>query len=142
MSTHAAPHLVELPTHLHVDALQNPAVPHCVPHAPQLEGSVVVLTHAPAHNVVGAVHEVWHMPTLHRSPEAQTVPHVPQLVGSFWVSTHAEPQRLTGGNDGVQRHVPPTQISGAVQAVPHPPQLFGSLLVVVHRALAPAPQTI
>ena len=58
------------------------------------------------------------------------------------MSTHAELHSVTGGNEGVHRHVPPTQISGAVQVVPQLPQLFESELVTVQRALAPEPHTI
>jgi hypothetical protein len=68
-------------------------VEHLVPHAPQLFGSFVVLTHVlvPAQNVgVLLPHVPTHAdPEQTAEPELQTWPHDPQLPGSLVVSTQA-----------------------------------------------------
>jgi len=64
-----------------------PAVWHCVPHAPQFCGSVLVLVQTPLHLVfpVGQLHA----PLTHFSPPEQAWPQAPQLVGSTCVLTQA-----------------------------------------------------
>jgi hypothetical protein len=62
-----------------------------VPHAPQLFGSVTVVTQTPPHIVCPMPHEPPHVPRLQTSPAAHAFPHEPQLPFDESKSTHVEP---------------------------------------------------
>jgi hypothetical protein len=81
--------------------LSIPAVWHCVPHAPQFCGSVLVLVQTPLHLVFPAGQ--LQAPLTHFSPPEQAWPQAPQLVGSTCVLTHA----LAQASEPVQVAVQP-----------------------------------
>jgi hypothetical protein len=58
---------------------------HCLPHAPQFAGSVLILTHFLPHTVgaVGGQTTETHAPFLQTFPPGQTTPQAPQFDASF-----------------------------------------------------------
>jgi hypothetical protein len=60
-----------------------------VPHAPQFDGSLTVLTQAPLQLVVPPTHCSPQCPAEQTLPPVQAVPHIPQLAGSVAGVTHA-----------------------------------------------------
>jgi hypothetical protein len=99
VSTHAVPHAVWLPGHLHAPLVQaspvNGHAAHAPPPLPHREadwlanGSQVLPLQQPLHPVFGPQ---THFPAEHVVPAAQTVPHVPQLAPSLERSAQIEPQ--------------------------------------------------
>jgi hypothetical protein len=67
------------------------------PHAPQLLGSFISSTQAPAQRVAGPVHVGAHTPFAQCSPDGHAWPQWPQLRGSLVVCTHSLPQRIVPG---------------------------------------------
>lgn len=63
-------------------------VPHELPHAAQLAGSLMVLLHKPLQVAKPVGQPCWHMPFEHAWPAAHVTPQPPQLAGSFAVLTH------------------------------------------------------
>jgi hypothetical protein len=80
----------------HVPLLQTSPLPHCLPHAPQLFGSIFVSAHFDPQSVVPPPHVVAHLPTEHTSPDGHAVPQVPQLALSVCGSTHVPEQSVLG----------------------------------------------
>jgi hypothetical protein len=79
---------------VHIDA-QRPRAQtwfsaHTVPHAPQLRGSSVRSTQAPAHDVVPA--RQVQTPPAQVASVPQTFPHAPQLASSESTAIHTPPQ--------------------------------------------------
>jgi hypothetical protein len=85
------------PVTTHVDALHADvafARAHAWPHAPQLPGSEVSLTHAPPQLVRPVPHVTVQVPPEQTSPAPQTFVQVPQWFGSLPVATQAPLQRV------------------------------------------------
>jgi hypothetical protein len=83
-----------------------------------------VLTHAPAHAVVGVAHDVPQLLAEQTSPAAQAVAQLPQCAGSVRVSTQTPPQTTCPVG---QAQTPAEQLWPPVHTFPQAPQLFGSL---------------
>lgn len=99
------------------------------PHAPQLLGSVWVLTQVPLQHVwpaeQGGLQTFWQVPfTQVFWPGGQTVPHDPQLVASLCRLTQPPEQEV---KPLAHEHVPLLQTMLAPHALPHPPQLLASV---------------
>jgi hypothetical protein len=119
---------------------------HTLPHDPQFETVVLVLTSQPLAAFMSQFAKpALHMPTLHR-PAAHAavplatihaIPHAPQLVESVWVFTHVimapMPQMVLGIGQSI-RQAPATHICPIGQALPHMPQLVASVIVLTHVA--------
>lgn len=90
---------------LHVPLAQYGVEPeHDRPHAPQLNGSEPVSTHAPLQLVVAPAHP--QRPEMHDSLSGQTRPHAPQLLRSLLGSRQRPPQSIIPPG---QPHTPPLQ---------------------------------
>jgi hypothetical protein len=72
---------------LQVPALHTSPAAHCVPQAPQLNGSPAVLTHELPQRIVPCGH--WHAPATQDAVSAHATPQAPQFAGSFVIVTHA-----------------------------------------------------
>jgi hypothetical protein len=108
---------------------------HAWPHAPQLAGSRLSMTHAPKQDCVPAGHASKHWPPLHVAapPEGpgHPCPQEPQWDGSWAVSTHSEPHSVKPGAHDVP-HEPPEHVATksplAGQGFAQDPQNCGSLV--------------
>ena len=116
---------MSLPAHWQTPETQVPP-PHEWPHAPQLLGSVAVLTQVPLQSS-GALAGQAHAPLMHEAPVAHFAPHAPQLLVSFARFAQTEPQ-LTSLVGQVQ--MPALHVEPVGQTLPHLPQLFASLVVL------------
>ena len=63
-------------------------LPHELPHAPQLAGSLPVLVHRPLQVEKPVGQLCVHVPLLQLWPAAQVLPQAPQLAGSLAVLRH------------------------------------------------------
>jgi hypothetical protein len=103
------------------------AVPHTLPHAPQLLLSLsifVVQPVIPPQLAKPGAHTA-HVPPKQDSPVGHTLPHAPQLFASFWKLTHIPMQFVNPGMHGIS-HNPFVHTSPVGHAVPQAPQLLGS----------------
>jgi hypothetical protein len=129
-----------LPTHALTLAL---AREQRVPHAPQLPGSVVVLTQSPEQLVVPAPQLAPHTSLEHTCPDAQAIAHRPQLLLSvrMLASQPSDGDALQSAKPGLHvpiEHVPDAHVAMALakrHTMLHPPQL----LVSVPRTLVSQP---
>lgn len=85
--TQRLPQRMKPAPHWQMELAQVP-VPHELPHAPQLAGSLTVLAHKPLQVAKPVGQPCRHMPFEHAWPAAQVTPQPPQLAGSFPVLTH------------------------------------------------------
>lgn len=102
-----------------------------MPQPPQLPALAAVFTHAPAHAVVPAGHEVTQAPALHSWLCGHALPQPPQLATSAVMSTQTLPHRVLPAG---QAHWPRVQVVPAVHVMPQPPQLSSSLAKVTQAA--------
>lgn len=93
--------------------------PHCVPHAPQLAGSVSIETQVPAHAVWPAAQA--QLPALQVCPLGQALSQRPQLATLVCVSTQLAPHAVRPLSH-VALQAPAEHKSPAPQALPQPPQ--------------------
>jgi hypothetical protein len=121
-SQHSEPHWNWDPGQ-HLPALHWP-VWQAKPQAPQLLGSVEVLTQAPPHTW-GSVAGQAQRPSAHTSrASTQAVPHAPQFAASLRRLVHRSPAAQKSGRAAGQAQAPPLQIPPArVQRLPQAPQL-------------------
>lgn len=115
---------------------------HALPHAPQLLGSFVSLTHEPPQStfplellppsLFGEPLPTAHAPSRQTSPFAHLVPHAPQLSRSTVTSVHWP---LQSSWPAAHPQVPLTQDVPPIHAVPHAPQLALSLFASTHELL-------
>ncbi len=97
---------------------------HTLPHVPQLDGSLCVLTQTLLHAVWPAEHG-WHMKFEQIDVEPHGVAQFPQCVGSDWTFTQIPLQRACpAGHCGP--HIPLVHVWPAPQTVLHVPQWLGS----------------
>jgi hypothetical protein len=130
---------------LHSPATQFSPPEQAWPHEPQLSGSAVRFTQAPAQAVAPAPQSVLQTPVLHTWLAAQAWPQLPQFLGSRLVWTQAPPQSViapppppTAG----QPQLPLLQTCPLEQVTPQPPQLFVSVAVATQapaQFVVPAP---
>lgn len=104
---------------------------HTVPHPPQFEASVCVLTHALPHLLKPALHPKSHWPALQIGYPfgggEQTVPQPPQLEVETCVSTHEPLQFLSVVPGQLVPQVPmPEHTRPAAHGLLQPPQFKGS----------------
>jgi hypothetical protein len=114
----------------HEPATHVSPVPQIIPHAPQFDGSVCVLTHVPPHDICPAGHP--HTPALHTCVGGHTVLQPPQCIRSVCVFTHAPEHDVS---PVLHAHTPATHDMLIAHAVPHVPQLAASVWRSVHTSL-------
>ena len=115
------------------EQISPPAVLQVVPHAPQLDASVVRSVQKVGVPVAGHSSDIsdghWRrqVPAAHTIPLAQALPHAPQLATSVVRSMHmVAPVHVVLGKQG-SRQTPLVHLSGAVQILPQVPQLSSSV---------------
>jgi hypothetical protein len=96
---------------------------HAVPHALQLAGSLLRLTHAPLQLVRPAVQLVAHTPAEHTWPAAHVRPQAPQLLLSDCRSRHV-PEQFVCPAAHETTQAPPLHTCPAAHVRPHAPQLL------------------
>ena len=106
--------------------------PHCLPQAPQLNGSQFMSGQKPLHCIPAG--HVLHDEPVQVSVAVQRLPQAPQLFGSHLKLTHESSPPATPGQTVLplvqhEPQVPPAQVSPASQALPQAPQLSGSEFV-------------
>jgi len=107
-------------------SLQVMSAPQALPHAPQLEASVLRSTQTPAHLVPPPGHA--QTPSMHVAPPEQAMPQPPQFEASRFGSTHTPAQAVRSVAQIVM-HVPALQACPLAQMIPQAPQFLGSLVV-------------
>jgi hypothetical protein len=112
--------------------LQGSPGPQSHPHAPQLCGSLAVLTQIPPQSVWPAGQT--HLPATHSLPPVQALPHFPQCWLLDWRSKIPPAQlAMPGGSTQSVAHPPSMQQEpGKLQPLPQAPQLSGSVDVSTH----------
>jgi hypothetical protein len=131
----------------HAPPTQSAPIGHALSHPPQWARSVVVLTHAAPHVVIGAAQLDTHTPPSHLRPSVHTVPQVPQFIGSVIVLTQVAPtpapHMLIGGAQGMPQtprtHIRPAAHARGMLAVPQAPQCVAEVRVSVSQPLAASP---
>jgi len=123
---------------------------HTSPHAPQLRGSVLVLTSHPLAALASQLPKpAEHAVTVHADDahpavalgSEHTRPHVPQCAALEVTSTHAPEQSVVPVAQ-VDRQTPLLQTVPAPHTTPQPPQWALERLVLVSHPLAPLPSQL
>jgi hypothetical protein len=113
-------------------------VGHTCPHAPQFDGSVANVTHAPAQYDVGGAQTELHTPAEHTVPGAHARPHAPQsmfvVVGVSQPLASVPSQLPQPAMQPAMPHAPPTHEDtafAALHTLPHAPHAVGVVFRLV-----------